>query len=376
VSNELVLVDIDLAGNALLRATLEALASPPSSPLPRQMYYDTTLESPRVRNQANNAWITLDATKLSGVIPNSALATNPLDRSNHFGTQLASTISNFDSQVRTNRLDQMTSPTSSVDMNGQRLTGLGDPISSADAATRSWVLTQVQASAAGIDSKPSVRFGTTGNITLSGLGTQSGGDWSVAMNDGDAVLVKNQTNGQDNGIYIAHSGAWTRRVDADTGINLNCGAHVVIEEGVTLQTTSWILATLNPITVGTTPLVWNQFSASSLYTAGNGISVSGNQITVVPASGGGISVTGSGVSVDASVARTATPTLITGDSSTTQFTITHNQNKKGFPVFVTQAASPYALVRPGITYDTVNTFVITFNVAPATGTNYKVDWVA
>ncbi len=51
----------------------------------------------------------------------SKLATDPLARANHTGNQLASTVSDFDTQVRTSRLDQMASPTSTLDLNAQAL---------------------------------------------------------------------------------------------------------------------------------------------------------------------------------------------------------------------------------------------------------------
>src|SRR5687768_7806762 len=50
----------------------------------------------------------------SAAIALSKLATDPLARANHTGTQLAATISNFDTAVRTSRLDQMAAPTSNV----------------------------------------------------------------------------------------------------------------------------------------------------------------------------------------------------------------------------------------------------------------------
>jgi hypothetical protein len=52
----------------------------------------------------------------------SKLATDPLARANHTGTQLAATVSNFDTQVRTSRLDQMAAPTTAVNLNKQQLT--------------------------------------------------------------------------------------------------------------------------------------------------------------------------------------------------------------------------------------------------------------
>lgn len=72
----------------------------------------------------------------------SKLATDPLARANHTGTQTASTISDFDTQVRTNRLDQMTAPTGSVSMNSQKITSLADPTSAQDAVTLNYITTQ------------------------------------------------------------------------------------------------------------------------------------------------------------------------------------------------------------------------------------------
>ena len=71
------------------------------------------------------------------------LATDPLARANHTGTQAASTISDFDTQVRTSRLDQMAAPTASVSLNSQKITSLADPTSNQDAATKTYVDTQV-----------------------------------------------------------------------------------------------------------------------------------------------------------------------------------------------------------------------------------------
>ena len=64
---------------------------------------------------------------------------------------------------------------------------------------------------------PTAAFSTTGNITLSGLGTQTGGDWGSALTAGTLVLVKNQTTASQNGVYLAESGAWQRQVYNTTG---------------------------------------------------------------------------------------------------------------------------------------------------------------
>jgi hypothetical protein len=78
----------------------------------------------------------------SAAIALSKLATDPLARANHTGSQTASTISDFDTQVRTNRLDQMAAPTSGVALNAQKITGLADPTNAQDAVTLNYITTQ------------------------------------------------------------------------------------------------------------------------------------------------------------------------------------------------------------------------------------------
>ena len=79
----------------------------------------------------------------SAAIALSKLATDPLARANHTGTQAASTISDFDTQVRTSRLDQMAAPTGSVSANSQKITNLATPTSNTDASTKAYVDTQI-----------------------------------------------------------------------------------------------------------------------------------------------------------------------------------------------------------------------------------------
>lgn len=111
------------------------------------------------------------------------------------------------------------------------------------------------------DSKQSVRFTTTGNINLSGLATQAGGDWPAALTAGDRVLVKDQTTGANNGLYVAAAGAWARSTDADASAEVTPGMLVTIEEGTTLADTVWELTTNGPIVLGTTALTFELTAA-------------------------------------------------------------------------------------------------------------------
>jgi hypothetical protein len=81
----------------------------------------------------------------SAAIALSKLATDPLARTNHTGTQTASTISDFDTQVRTSKVTDLAAPTGSFSMNSQKITNLLDPTSAQDASTKYYVDAQVNA---------------------------------------------------------------------------------------------------------------------------------------------------------------------------------------------------------------------------------------
>jgi len=104
------------------------------------------------------------------------------------------------------------------------------------------------------DSKQSVLYTTTGNISLSGLATQGGGDWAGALNAGDRVLVKDQNSAKTNGLYSAAAGAWARTQDADATPETTPSMLVTVEAGAALADTVWELTTNGPITLGTTAL--------------------------------------------------------------------------------------------------------------------------
>ena len=87
---------------------------------------------------------TIVATDIAdGTITAAKLVTDPYARANHTGTQTASTISDFDTQVRTSRLDQMAAPTGSVSLNSQKITSLATPTENTDASTKLYVDTKV-----------------------------------------------------------------------------------------------------------------------------------------------------------------------------------------------------------------------------------------
>jgi phage-related tail fiber protein len=191
-------------------------------------------------------------------------------------TLTASKISDFDTQVRTSRLDQMAAPTAAVSLNSQKITNLATPTADTDAATKAYV----DATKQGLDVKDSVRAATTGSITLSGTQTVD----SVALIAGDRVLVKDQSTASANGIYEVAAGAWTRSADAAVSAEVTAGMFTFVEQGTVNADSGWVLTTDNPITLGTTNLTFTQFSGAGQISAGAGLTKTGNTLDVGTAS--------------------------------------------------------------------------------------------
>lgn len=174
------------------------------------------------------------------------------------------------------RLDQFAAPLSSVSLNGQNITNLADPTAANHAATKGYVDAQSQ----GLDIKASVRVATNANITLSGIQTIDG----VALVASDRVLVKAQTTASENGIYIVAAGSWARSPDADTSSEVTPGLFVFVEQGTNNADTGWVLTTDAPITLGTTGLIFSQFSSAGTIFDGDGLIKNGASISVGTAS--------------------------------------------------------------------------------------------
>jgi hypothetical protein len=225
---------------------------------------DAALDA-HIANTSNPHGVTKAQVGLSNV-PN----TDATQRSNHTGTQAASTISDFDATVRANRLDQMAAPTADVSLNSQKITNLADGVASTDAAT----VGQVDAARSGLSLKDPVRAATTANISLTGEQTIDG----VACVTGDRVLVKDQTAASENGIYVVAAGAWARSSDANASGEVMPGLACWVNEGSTNADKRFALTTNAPITLNTTALTFAQDSASggvTGVTGGNGITSSG-----------------------------------------------------------------------------------------------------
>jgi hypothetical protein len=185
----------------------------------------------------------------------------------------AASISGFDTQVRTNRLDQLAAPTADVSANGHKITNLAAPASANDAARKA----DVDAAVAGLSWKQAVRAATTAAGTLASSFENGDAIDGVTLATGDRILVKNQAAPAENGIYVvAASGAPTRATDADSAGEV-LQASVYVQEGTANADTQWVGTANAPITLGTTALPFGQLaSGGTTYSAGSGLALSGS----------------------------------------------------------------------------------------------------
>jgi hypothetical protein len=149
------------------------------------------------------------------------------------------------------------------------------PTADTDVANKAYVDSVAQ----GLDIKASCLYATKGDITLSGLATQTNGDWASSLTAGDRILVRAQTNQAQNGIYAASASGWTRTADMNTWSEVP-GAFTFIESGTTLLNTGWVTTAASTGTIGVTAMPWTQFSGAGTYNAGTGLSLIGTTFSI------------------------------------------------------------------------------------------------
>ena len=408
--------NVNLNKNELQNAKIQALASAPSSPVEGQIYFNSTVGDKRIYVWNDSAWKTVSGTFVNADIDaGAAIVYSKLSLSNSIVAGdittgavtsdkiLDGTITNIDiNAAAAIAFEKLASPVSSFAFNSQKITGLADPTSAQDAATKAYV----DAARSGLDVKASVRVATTANITLSGTQTIDG----ISVIAGDRILVKDQSTSSANGIYDVAAGAWSRSSDADISAEVTTGMFTFVSEGTVNADSGYVLTTDDTITLGSTSLTFVQFSGAGQVTAGAGLTKSGNTIDVIGTAGRitvnandvdiastylgqssittlGTITTGVWTGTDVAVADGGTGASTAagaktnlgfmtryattfGDGSAVDYTITHSLGTQDVHVSVYEVSSTIMVI-PDMEVTGSNTVTLRFAVAPTTN-QYRV----
>ena len=208
------------------------------------------------------------------------------------------------------KLNEFTAPDGSVSLNSQKITNLATPTADGDAASKSYVDGVSQ----GLDIKDSVRAATTANITISSALNNGDTLDGVTLSTNDRVLVKDQSSASENGIYVVGSSP-ARADDMAAGADA-AGAFMFVESGSVNGDNGFVCSSdKGSAVVGTNNLSFVQFSGAGQVVASDGLSKSGNTLSVDLKSNGGLVIESSKIAVDLA-ASSITGTLAISDGGT------------------------------------------------------------
>lgn len=216
------------------------------------------------------------------------------------------------------------------------------PSNNTDAATKAYVDTIKQGS---IDIKDSVRVASTANIAIASALTNGSTIDGVTVATGNRVLLKDQTDASENGIYaVVASGAASRTVDANTSAIVTSGMYTYVSEGTAGNAIGFVLTTADPITLDTTNLTFTQFSSAGAIAAGTGMTKTSNTLDVI-GTAGRIVANANSIDIGSDVALVANPLSQFGATTSAQLKgVLSDETGSGAAVFAT---SP-TLVTPAL----------------------------
>lgn len=364
------LTPINLNQNELQNARMQNLASAPSSPVTGQVYYDTTLNQFGTYNGTSWVYLTGEAGTGDVTKASNAAASNTLQVSGGTDKSIADYAPGSAGIVKTTSAGIPGLAVAGTDYlapsgSGAALTGITEsqvsnlttdlaakaplasptftghvtvptPTSTTDAVTKAYA----DAISSGLNVHAAVVVvSTTNQATLSGLLTIDG----VTLTAGQRVLLVGQTTASQNGLWVAGSSAWTRPTDFASGTTQN-GTYVFVESGTQGTGAGYIMTGAGSVTVDTTSQTWTQFSGAGEVTAGTGLTMSGNTLSLATLTG--------------KYAATI------GDGSTTAIAVTHSLGTRDLTVAVYDA-SAYTLVECDVTFTSTTVATFTFATAPA-----------
>lgn len=278
--------NLDLNQNQLIKGTFEVLASEPNTNLfDGRLIFDSTEGVIKVYDATASAWRKMITGVTAAGSQSSSLTINESNGVISITPNLATSASAglMSSSDFSKLADATSEDTASklVIRDASSQAKFGTPTDPAHAATKGYV----DAARSGLDVKQSVRAATTATVNLS-TEVQNGSIIDgVTLATGNRILIKDQGVGgaahADNGIYTVNaSGAPTRATDFDSDAEVTPGAFTFVEEGTANGDAGYVVATNGSISVGSTPILFTQFSGTGQITAGEGLTKDGSTLDV------------------------------------------------------------------------------------------------
>jgi hypothetical protein len=278
--------NLDLNQNQLIKGTFEVLASDPNTNLfDGRMIFNSTEGVIKVYDITASAWRKMVTGVTSAGSQSSALTINEANGVVSITANLASSASAglMSASDFSKLADAASEATASklVIRDGSSQAKFGTPTDASHVATKGYV----DSARSGLDVKQSVRAATTATVNLSTDVDDGSIIDGVTLATGDRILIKDQGAGgiahADNGIYTVNaSGVPTRAGDFDEDAEVTPGAFTFVEEGTANGDSGFVVATNGSITVGSTAILFTQFSGTGQITAGDGLSKDGSTLNV------------------------------------------------------------------------------------------------
>ena len=278
--------NLDLNQNQLIKGTFEVLASDPNTNLfDGRMIFNSTEGVIKVYDITASAWRKMVTGVTSAGSQSSALTINEANGVVSITANLASSASAglMSASDFSKLADAASEATASklVIRDSSSQAKFGTPTDASHVATKGYV----DSARSGLDVKQSVRAATTATVNLSTDVDNGSIIDGVTLATGDRILIKDQGAGgiahADNGIYTVNaSGVPTRAGDFDEDAEVTPGAFTFVEEGTANGDSGFVVATNGSITVGSTAILFTQFSGTGQITAGDGLSKDGSTLNV------------------------------------------------------------------------------------------------
>jgi hypothetical protein len=411
------LTHIDLAKNELQNAVIQQLASDPGSPVQGQIYYNTGDDTIYV--YTGSAWEAVGTGAGTGDVVGPASATNnaivrfddttgklvqdsvvtiadttgviagtegiTFDGTSSGTTAVVATAAASgtitlpaatDTLVGKATTDTLTNKTIDANGTGNSISnlevadfasgvvdttttlGTSDTVLPTQIAVKTYVDNQLQ----GLSWKTAVRAATTAAVTLATDLENADTLDGVTLATGDRILVKNQADQTENGVYIvAASGAPTRATDANSGAEL-VNATVFVAEGTANADKVYTQTTNATITIGASNVVFAEVNGGTVPAAST--TVAGKVELATQAEAEAKTDTDRALTAVSVVNFPIKKTFTIGDGAETSYTLTHSLGTKEVMTQVRQAADD-VVVECDIVNTSTSAVTLTFTVAPA-----------